>query len=156
MIKIKKSPTADTRTCDWSKVDRPQLLESSKQHISDVHRVGVQVIKLLIEQLLEHDLDKINDIDGFLKDFHTGFKTQDWYDRHKQINRHHIDQPDGVRDDVNLLDVLEHVIDIATAGLARSGKVYPAKLSNELLQRALANTVDLVVSQIEVEDGEEP
>lgn len=29
-IQIKKSQTADTRTCDWSKVSKEQLLASSK------------------------------------------------------------------------------------------------------------------------------
>jgi len=38
MINIKKSETADTRTCDWSKVTKEQLLRASRQHIDDVHR----------------------------------------------------------------------------------------------------------------------
>lgn len=37
MIVIRPSPTADTRTCDWSKVTKEQLLESSIQHIGDIH-----------------------------------------------------------------------------------------------------------------------
>ncbi len=36
LIEIKKSPTADTRTCDVTKVERQQLLDSSRQHIADV------------------------------------------------------------------------------------------------------------------------
>ena len=41
MIKIQKSSTADTRTCDVSKVTKDQLLESSLQHIEDVKK-GMQ------------------------------------------------------------------------------------------------------------------
>jgi len=32
MIEIKKSSTADTRTCDWSTVSKEQLKESSLSH----------------------------------------------------------------------------------------------------------------------------
>ena len=35
-ITIKPSPTADTRTCDWSKVTREQLYVSSVAHLADV------------------------------------------------------------------------------------------------------------------------
>lgn len=35
-ISIRKSPTADTRTCDFASVTKEVLLESSKQHIQDV------------------------------------------------------------------------------------------------------------------------
>jgi hypothetical protein len=36
MIPIRKSPTADTRTCDVTTVTKEQLLDSSRQHIQDV------------------------------------------------------------------------------------------------------------------------
>ena len=35
-IIINKSETTDTRTCDYSKVSKKQLLKSSEQHINDV------------------------------------------------------------------------------------------------------------------------
>lgn len=38
MIQIRKSETADTRTCDFTKVSRETLLESSIQHVGDVHQ----------------------------------------------------------------------------------------------------------------------
>jgi len=36
MIRIKKSSTADTRTCDYAKVDEQTLLDSTLQHRKDV------------------------------------------------------------------------------------------------------------------------
>jgi len=36
MITIQKSETANTRTCDWSKVDKETLKRSSELHIMDV------------------------------------------------------------------------------------------------------------------------
>jgi len=36
MITIQQSQTADTRTCDYTKVTKETLLASSRQHIGDV------------------------------------------------------------------------------------------------------------------------
>lgn len=151
MITIKKSETADTRTCDWSQVTKEQLRNSSLQHIDDVREAMNCFEELLSAAAFDHDHDKLEDLDGFHVDFSTGFKVQDWYARHKKLNRHHIDKPDGVPEDVNLIDVLEHVADCVMAGMARSGNVFPIKLPDELLQRALANTVDLLKAQVVVE-----
>ena len=38
MIKVRPSPTADTRTCDFANVTEQQLYESSIQHIMDVQK----------------------------------------------------------------------------------------------------------------------
>jgi hypothetical protein len=37
-IRIKESKTADSRTCNYSSVTKELLLESSKQHISDIKK----------------------------------------------------------------------------------------------------------------------
>ena len=97
-----------------------------------------------------HDFDKITDIDGFFDDFTTGFECQGWYERHLQLSRHHLQDKRGVRDDVNLIDVLEMVADDVTAGMARSGDVYPVEVSDGVLQRALANTVEMLKGQVVV------
>lgn len=147
MIKITKSNTPDTRTCDFSNVSRMELLASSQQHIRDVVQALGFFSGMLMNAAGVHDFDKIADIDGFHRDFVTGFKKTEWWDRHRRINRHHIDKPDGVPDDVNLIDVIEHISDCVMAGMARSGEVYPLKLSDELLQKAFANTVKLLCDQ---------
>jgi uncharacterized protein with von Willebrand factor type A (vWA) domain len=84
----------------------------------------------------------------------TGFKQTGWYDNHRKIHRHHLDKADGVPPDVNLLDVLEHIADCVMAGMGRSGTVYDMKLPDELLQRALRNTVELLKAQVVVKDSE--
>jgi len=151
-IKIKKSPTADSRTCDSSKVSKEQLLSSSKQHINDVHSVLLAIGKTLDNTGYEHDFDKVLGIDDFYEDFKTNFETTKWWDNHRKVNRHHLDKEDGVPKDVDLLDVLEHIADCITAGMARKGEVYELKLPDELLQRAFTNTVELLKKNIEVED----
>lgn len=149
-IKINKSPTADTRTCDWSKVTKEQLLESSKQHIGDIEK-GLKFFQdLILESIKLHDHDKITDIDGFHRDFVTGFKRTEWWDNHRKVNRHHLMQSDGVPKDVNLIDVIDMIVDCVMAGLARSGHVYELNISHDVLMTAFKNTVELLKSQIEV------
>ena len=91
-----------------------------------------------------HDHDKITDIDGFHRDFVTGFTQTTWWDKHRVLNRHHLNIADGVRDDVNLIDVMDFIVDCVMAGMARSGAVYPLALSPELLEKAFQNTVELM------------
>lgn len=150
MIKIQKSKTADTRTCDFKNTDKGTLLNSSCQHIGDVVKALAFFQAYLTIAAGEHDYDKLTAIDWFHGDFITGFKQTGWWDNHRKIHRHHLDKPDGVPDDVNLLDVLEHIADCVMAGMARSGSVYELKLSDDLLQRAFKNTVDLLKKQVEV------
>lgn len=152
MIKIRKSPTADTRTCDVTKVDRHQLLESSRQHIADVMNAMQLFRTLLSEAASAHDWDKIDELDWFHADFRTGFQQTGWLDNHRKIHRHHLNAEDGIPEDVNLLDVLEYIADCVMAGMARSGSVYELTMSNELLQRAFGNTVELLKSQVQVVD----
>jgi len=152
MIEIRKSSTADTRTCDWAKVDREQLLESSHQHIVDVQKGMGFLLNHLAEAANKHDFTKIRDLDDFHRDFKTGFKTQDWYEMHKKCERHHLAHPEGIRDDVNLVDVIEYLTDCVMAGLGRSGKVSAIEISNETLQKAFQNTVTLLKDNVRVVD----
>lgn len=152
MITISKSPTADTRTCDVSKVSRQQLLDSSRQHIADVAKAMAFFSSKLFEAAAEHDYDKLTDIDWFYQDFKTKFEQTGWWDKHRKIHRHHLGQSDGVPGNVNLLDVLEYISDCVMAGMARSGEVYALELSDDVLRAAFINTVSLLKSQVEVRD----
>lgn len=150
-IKIRPSPTADTRTCDVTTVDKNTLLNSSRQHILDVGKALAFFGSKLTEAAAIHDYDKLSEIDWFLSDFKTKFKKTGWWDNHRKIHRHHLIQEDGVPIDVNLVDVLEFISDCVMAGMTRSGSVYELKLSSELLERAFQNTVKLLIQEIRVE-----
>jgi hypothetical protein len=154
MIQIKQSPTADTRTCDFANVSKDTLYASSKQHINDVRRALDYFMAKVCEAGQNHDPDKLTDIDGFHADFVTGFKQTGWWDRHRALNRHHLQQADGIPADVNLIDVLDFIADCVMAGMARSGSVYALNLPPELLERAFQNTVDLLKAQVVVEQPE--
>jgi len=153
MIRIRPSPTADTRTCDFASVTKETLLASSRQHIADVGSALMFFAELLGQAESQHDTDKITDIDSFHADFLTGFATHGWWDRHRRLNRHHLTEADGVPADVNLIDVLDYIADCVLAGMARSGSVSPLKLSPELLERAFQNTVTLLKNEVVVEEG---
>lgn len=151
-IYIRKSPTADTRTCDFTKVSEEQLEYSSFQHIADV-QAAINLFKdLLTNAAINHDRTKITDIQQFHADFITGFKQQIWYEMHKSTERHHISVPEGRRDDINLIDVLEHIADCVMAGKARSGLVSPLELPDDVLQKAFANTWKMLADAVEVKE----
>ena len=151
MITIPKSATADTRTCDFKNVSKDTLLESSIQHIDDVDE-GFRFFSCMMADAVEnHDADKITGIDHFHADFITGFEQTGWWDNHRKVNRHHLQQADGVPADVNLIDVLDMIVDCVMAGMARSGSVYAVKIDPEVLQKAFENTVELLKRNVQVE-----
>jgi len=152
MIKIRKSKTADTRSCDFSQVSEKQLFDSSVQHIGDIKQ-GVEFFKRKLDEAwFMQDHDKLSDIKGFHADFITGFKQTGWWDNHRKVNRHHLLQEDGVPADVNLIDVLDMIIDCVMAGMGRTGNVYPLNIYPSVLITAFQNTVELLKSQIVVEE----
>ncbi|RJQ22006.1 MAG: hypothetical protein C4560_02995 [Nitrospiraceae bacterium] len=151
MIAIKKSQTADTRSCDFSTVTKEQLEASSYQHIGDVNK-GIFFFKtLLTDAGSKHDNDKITKLDHFHADFITGFQQTGWWDNHRKITRHHLTAEDGIPEDVNLIDVLEMIADCVMAGMGRTGSVYPLTINPDVLKRAVDNTMELLKSQIVVE-----
>ena len=154
-ITINTSKTADTRSCDFKNVSEDTLLESSIQHILDVHKGFRYFIEKMLNAAKNHDHTKLSHTKMFHNDFITGFETDDWYRFHKETERHHLgtSTPDGIKDDVDLIDVLEHIIDCVMAGMGRTQKVYPMKVSNEVLQKALQNTADKLQAEIVVEDN---
>jgi len=153
MIQIKKSATADTRTCDFANTTKETLAESSRQHIGDVVKALAFFSGQLMERAGGHDYDKLLALDWFHEDFITGFKQTGWWDNHRKIHRHHLNAEDGIPADVNLIDVLEYISDCCMAGMGRSGSVYELKMPPELLQKAFTNTVELLKSQVEVSDA---
>jgi len=150
MITITKSATADTRSCDPTKVTRDELLASSLQHIGDVVKALAFFQAKLTEAAGAHDYDKLTEIDWFHRNFQTGFKDTGWWDNHRKIHRHHLASEDGIPADVNLLDVLEWVADCVMAGMGRTGTVYDLVMPASVLQKALRNTVELLKAEVQV------
>ena len=152
MIRIQKSPTADSRT-SIGNPSKEDLLHSSHLHIDDVREAMAWFASKLNEAGDIHDHTKISGIDDFYHSYSrklTGdaFKAEKWYQTHLAEERHHLN--DRCPDDVTLIDVMERIADIVMAGMARSGSIYDDNIDPEILQRAYRNTIRLLQSQIEV------
>lgn len=148
MITIKKSPTADSRCCDAKNVSEKTLYDSTIDHKLDVENAMGLFGKMLRTAAWQHDDHKLRTIGAFHKAFTGGFVDETWWNEHKK-ERHHL--PENL-EDLNLIDVLEHIADCVMAGMARTGKVRPLTISNEMLQKAFQNTVNLLISNVKVEE----
>ena len=150
---IKKSSDADSRTASKT-VTKNQLIENTNLHIEDVNNVGTMLVNMFLLQIIKHDHTKLDYIDEFYDNFvrslnGENFKDLDWWQIHK-TERHHLN--DSVPEDVNLLDVLEMVVDCTVAGLARSGDVYPITIPQEVIEKAIENTKNLIINNVELVD----
>lgn len=151
MIEIKKSETADSRTCDSSKVSKEQLLKSSVQHIGDVEKGLNFFSDMLIKAAGKHDITKIRHIEAFHKDFQDNFKNaNNWWQLHQEEERHHLKDDKYVQDDVDLIDILEMIVDGVMAGMARSGEYRKEEIPDALLRKAFDNTIELLLENVKV------
>ncbi len=130
---------------------KEQVRESSEQHRDDVMKGLVFFMGLIGKAGERHDCDKLSDLDGFHRDFQTGFKQTAWWDNHRKSARHHLLSEDGIPDDVNLVDVLDMITDCVMAGMGRSRSVYPLEIAPETLMKSFQNTVELLKAEIVVE-----
>lgn len=152
MLTIKKSPTADTRSCDYKNVTQEQLLSSTYQHISDVQKGMEYLGKKLMENAAIHDRDKIEGIHQFHSDFISGFEQHLWWDNHKLLQKHHLNEVCIHLGEVNMFDIIEHIVDCVMAGKARTGTVFPIVIDPKILVQAVENTVNHLCGIIKVED----
>ena len=55
---------------------------------------------------------------------------------------------------MNLIDVLEMICDCVCAGMARSGEVRDLEISEDILLKAVKNTVEMCKEAVVLEDEE--
>lgn len=156
-IKLHKNPNGDTRTAPKD-VTFEKFQEANNDHIWDVRRV-MDAIAGMIDDIAEsHDWTKKDQEEKFYADFMdtvnngSNFVEGEWYKFHVEAERHHL--LSRCPDDVDLLDVIEMIVDCVCAGKTRSGEVRPLEISDDILKRAVANTVKLV-DDITVVKGDE-
>lgn len=154
-IYVEKSNNNDTRTCDHMPSQK-ELLNLSEIHIQDVSH-GMDFIAHQISSAgRNHDFTKITHTKQQWEDFKTVYDSNNkinfcdlkWCNHHNISERHHLN--DFVPEDVNLIDVIEMIVDCVMAGKARSndGIIYPIEIKNEVLQKAVQNTMKLVENQV--------
>lgn len=150
MITIYKSKNADSRTAD-GKIDSTDLTKSTKSHIKDVREAMGFIADSLKERSKNHDYTKLENIDAFADALNSGhIKDTDWYKYHVTKERHHLKS--HIPENVNLIDVIEHICDCTMAGLARSGSVFDIDIDPDVLTLAVQNTVKILINHTEVLD----
>lgn len=157
-VRIKRNTNGDTRVADHLPTIK-EFSESNEQHVSDVNAIGALFCTELKNRLKWHDWtkleepyksmfyqDMIDTINGKME-----FMDGVWAKAHyTELERHHLMK--HVPDDVNLFDIVEMVCDCVAAGMARSGSVYPIELDKDIMNDAIKNTVEFLVTRIIVEE----
>jgi len=148
-IKLKRDPHGDSRHAPKDTTFE-QFHEANVLHIHDVQSVMNWLSTLIKNQGKIHDWTKIRYEQEFWKDFWSDdFVNCTWYQRHIHTEKHH--PTSYCHDDVDLIDILEMIADCVCAGKARSGEVRPIEINDEILRKAVNNTVKLIDKYTEVE-----
>lgn len=148
VIDVTANNLGDTRTAD-RKPSFDKFQGANRSHMSDVQDVMHEIAKLINKAGIEHDYTKqIYDAE-FYADFckvldgsTEKFTDMEWYQKHIKEERHHINS--RCPEDVDLIDIIEHVVDCCCAGKTRSGYISPVVIDPEILQKAVENTVKLI------------
>ena len=155
-IRITRDCNGDTRTADHI----PSIEEFDKANIN--HRADVSMLITRFSDLLEtfttdHDFMKRSEPyrSMFYRDMvatmegRIEFTEGEWAKLHYGVlERHHLMR--NVPEDVDLFDVIEMICDCVAAGMARSGEVRPLELSEDVIVKAVDNTVKMLAEQIEL------
>lgn len=155
MVTIYKNPNGDSRTAPKD-VTFKQFAQANDMHIRDVMSVMRELAHMIKQSGTMHDWTKKVYEEKFFNDFKNtlengiDFVNGEWYQLHVNRERHHL--LSHCPDDVNLIDVLEMIVDCTCAGLARSGEVRELEISDEILRKAVQNTVELIKSMVEVKE----
>lgn len=151
MIRVKENAGADSRTAK-GEVTLYELEDATTQHQREVREALLYFAEKLNDAGWGHDFTKTSYMEEFHKEFTEAlregkdFKQSKWYKMHITKERHHLLA--HAPDDVNLIDVLEYIADGVMAGMARSGSVYDITLPDDILQKALKNTVELLKDSV--------
>ena len=158
MVRIKKHTEGDSRVAK----ELPTFSDfnaANEDHRCDVKRLAEEFADMLKARVSSHDWTKT--IEPYRSMFYRDlcatlegrmdFMDGKWANLHyKELERHHLKQ--HAPEDVDLCDVIEMVCDCVAAGMARSGDVYDVDIPAEVLTKAVANTVKLLISKTEVID----
>jgi hypothetical protein len=157
MITVYKNPNGDTRTARKD-VSFEEFQKANDMHIQDVKNVMNEMAYHLMFKGYNHDYTKKSHEELFYANFlstinkGTDFVNGEWYQLHVETERHHL--LSKCPSDVNLLDVIEMIADCVCAGMSRSGDVRPLEISQDILNMAVKNTIEMVKNVINVESSD--
>lgn len=154
-IIIEKNPNGDTRTAP-NNVSFEEFQAANDMHRKDVYNVMRYLACLIHRTGQKHDFTKKTHERLFYEDFisvmnnKSDFVNGEWYKIHVNTENHHL--LSRCPEDVNLIDVIEMIADCTCAGLSRSGEVRGLEINSEILEKAVQNTVKLIVDEIDLVD----
>ena len=148
VIDVAANNLGDTRTAN-SKPSFDKFQKANESHMDDVRNVMLEIAKLINTAGIDHDYTKKAYESEFYADFckvldgsTEKFTDMEWYQKHIKKERHHINS--RCPKDVDLIDIIEHIVDCCCAGKTRSGYISPVVIDPEILQKAVENTVKLI------------
>ena len=148
VIDITANNLGDTRTAN-RKPSFDEFQTANRSHMADVRDVMHAIAALISRAGREHDYTKDLYEAEFYADFcevldgaTEEFTNMGWYQKHINKERHHINA--RCPEDVDLIDIIEHIVDCCCAGKTRSGYISPVVIEPEILQKAVENTVKLI------------
>ena len=154
-VKIKRNVLGDTRTATRVPTFY-EFVDSNKSHVYDVLNMMDALADDMHKVGKAHDFTKQNDPEKslFYRELcatiegQMNFADGSWYPMHCRTERHHLNE--CCPEDVTLIDVLEMICDCVCAGMARSGSVRPVQISDDVLRKALDNTVKMCINSVEI------
>jgi len=158
-VKIKRNTNGDTRVATKAPTFE-EFKKANYSHLADVGNMMDSISKDIRDTGNNHDWSKFrepyqsmfyrdlcNTIEGKIK-----FEDGQWNKDHYALERHHLLR--RCPDDVNLIDVIEMICDCVCAGMARSGEVRDLEISEDILLKAVRNTVEMCKEAVVLEDEE--
>ena len=155
-IEIQRNTNGDTRVA--SHMPTIEEFNASNQfHRRDVKNLVNRFCEILKSSSEVHDWTKVREPyrSMFYRDMASviehgaDFFDGEWSKLHYyELERHHLKR--HCPEDVDLFDVIEMICDCVAAGMARSGEVYDLDLSEDILTKAVENTVKILKDQIRV------
>lgn len=156
IVKMKRNCLGDTRTATHMPT-KEEFRDANWSHKDDVVELARAFADELRRRVDSHDWTKVQapydemfyDLMKATIEDGANFMDGEWARLHYDVlERHHLSR--SCPNDVTLFDVLEMIFDCVSAGMTRSGEVYPIEITNEILQKAVRNTTDYLVKHIEV------
>lgn len=159
-ILIKKNTNGDTRVAKGVPTFE-DFQDANFDHRFEVEQTMTWLADHIELRGSQHDwtktkyaLEFYNDFCACLENGDLHFEHMPWYDEiHIKQERHHLNS--RCPEDVNLIDVIEMICDCVCAGIARSGSYRPVEISNDILQKAVANTAQLLLDTMELVEEED-
>ena len=156
-VKIKRNTNGDSRVAK-SVPDFYKFVDANNLHVEDVKSMMRAIADMINDTGRRHDWTKreepyrsnfyrdlCNTIEGRIK-----FEDGQWNKDHYTLERHHLLK--RCPNDVNLIDVLEMICDCVCAGMARSEEVRDLEISEDILLKAVKNTVEMCKEAVVLED----